>query len=37
MVNVVLFKLVTVGWQEWVLLMRQGVLVEAGLRVVVVE
>ena len=30
-------KLVAVGWQEWVSLMMQGVLVEAGLSVVVVE
>jgi hypothetical protein len=30
-------QLVAVGWQEWVLLVVQGVLVEAGLSVAVVE
>ena len=30
-------RLVAVAWQEWVSLMMQGVLVESGLSVVVVE
>ena len=30
-------RLVAVGWQEWVSLMVQGVLAEAGLSVVVLE
>ena len=30
-------RLVAVGWQEWVSLMVDGVLVEAGLSVVVLE
>ena len=36
-VSVVLFKLVAVGLQEWVSLMVQGALAEAGISVVVVE